>query len=111
MSTTDVAVIIGGTLVGLIAIAVITRVCRARSRRKKRVRRRTAASGGTWTPAARSVFGTGQVKDRRTLWARRYGPGGRWTTAAWTAGASASGLYLAETRDMVGDPRASCSGS
>jgi hypothetical protein len=91
---------------GIIAAAATLAITSAASwLQRKRVRSKKAARRAS----AAGSHGTGRVMDRRTLWARRYGAGGGWTTAAWTAGAG--GLYLAENHDGVGDPLARCSGS
>ncbi len=70
MSALLVGLIAAGTVMVMgVAAAWVQHVRVGRKRTDRR-----AAAAGSW--------GTGRVKDRRSLWARRYGAG-----AAWTAGA------------------------
>lgn len=110
------AVIVGGGLAGLIVTVVLVGMRRARIRRKTDAAKPVAGETRTFedrTTEERSgdggrAYRPGRVQDRRSLWARRYGAGGAWAGAAWTAGA---GLHLTQNRDGVGDPIARCSGS
>jgi hypothetical protein len=109
MNGTDVGVIIGVALAGFVALAVVVGM-RRRGRSTLAPSPRPAAAP---RPDAQSAEGTRAcrprpVKDRRSLWAKRYGAGSAWTAAAWTAG---SGLHLTQKKDGVGDPVAACSGS
>lgn len=111
MIGTDVAVIIGGALAGFVTLAVVVGVRRVRSRPKSVVRKPAVGEPRTFEERSRGssrAYRAGRVQDRRSLWARRYGAGGAWTAAAWTAG---TGLHLEKKHDGVGDPIAGCSGS
>ena len=111
MSSADVAVIIGGALAGFVALAVVVSMRRTRSRPKTVARKPIGGETRTFddrTTGGSRAYRAGRVQDRRSLWARRYGAGGAWTAAAWTAG---TGLHLQQNRDGVGDPVAGCSGS
>ena len=111
MNSADVAVIIGGAIAGFAALAVVVSMRRARNRPKTAARKPIGGETRTFddrTTGASRAYRAGRVQDRRSLWARRYGAGGAWTAAAWTAG---SGLHLQQKRDGVGDPVARCSGS
>jgi hypothetical protein len=111
MNSDHVAVIIGGALAGFVALAVVVSMRRAFSRPKTFARKPIGGETRTFedrTTGGSRAYRAGRVQDRRSLWARRYGAGGAWTAAAWTAG---TGLHLQPNRDGVGDPVAGCSGS
>ena len=100
MVVTDVAVIIGGALAAVGAAVAVIGIRRAKSRRGES-RARSAASS-VYASAAHLGPRPRKVKDRKALWAQRYGAGGGWSAAAWTAGAGGvAGLSLTQNKDAA----------